>query len=226
MTGDSQRVPSGVKRGAMVVLAAVVLALVASSDVLHGWLLEWLAYAETVIRGQPLLGKVLFVAFAGGSAMFAFVSSAVVVPVAVLAWGKAVSMLLLWVGWILGGVCAYGVSRYLGRRVVRWMLSEAVIASYERLIPRDAPFGLIVLFQTALPSEVPGYLLGLARYPFKKFLVALAIAELPYAVATIYFGESFLERRMFVLIGTGIAMAVFSGWTLHWLRGRVGAPKA
>ena len=219
-----RRIPSAVQRGLMVVLAAAVLALVASSDVLHAWLLDWLAYAEVVIRARPVLGKVVFVAFAAASAMFAFVSSAVVVPVAVLAWGKAVSMLLLWIGWIIGGVAAYGLSRYLGRRVARRMLSEAVIASYEKIIPRDAPFGLIMLFQTALPSEVPGYLLGLAGYPFKKFVVALAISELPYAVATIYLGEGFLERRMFLLIGTGIVMAVFSGWTLHWLRGKVSAP--
>jgi uncharacterized membrane protein YdjX (TVP38/TMEM64 family) len=61
----------------------------------------------------------------------------------------------------------------------------------------------------------------LARYPFRKFIAALAIAELPYAIATIYLGEGFLQRRMFLLIGTGIAMAAFSGWTLYWLRGKI-----
>jgi uncharacterized membrane protein YdjX (TVP38/TMEM64 family) len=129
-------------------------------------------------------------------------------------------MLLLWTGWMLGGCCAYGLSRYLGRRVARWFLSGSSFTAYEKLIPRDAPFGLILLFQTALPSEVPGYLLGLGRYPFRKYLAALAISELPYAVATIYLGEGFLERRLWLLIGTGVAMAAFSGWTLHWLRGK------
>jgi uncharacterized membrane protein YdjX (TVP38/TMEM64 family) len=105
--------------------------------------------------------------------------------------------------------------------MARWAISESMIASYEKMIPRDAPFGLILLFQTALPSEVPGYLLGLARYPFRKYLLALAISELPYAVATIYLGEGLIERRMFLLIGTGVAMAAFSGWTLYWLRSRV-----
>lgn len=209
------------KRAAILVLVVAALAALISSDELHQLLLEWVQWAETIIRGRPVFGKVLFVLFAATSAMAAFVSSAVVVPVAVLAWGKAVSMLLLWIGWMLGGCGAYALSRYLGRKVARWAISESVIASYEKMIPRDAPFGLILLFQTAVPSEVPGYLLGLARYPFRKYLAALAISELPYAIATIYLGEGFLQRRMFLLIGTGLVMAAFSGWTLHWLRGRV-----
>ena len=214
------QIPSASKRAALFVVLAAALVLLVSSDVLHTWLVEWAHWAETIIRDRAVLGKILFVVFAATSAMAAFVSSALVVPVAVLAWGKAVSMLLLWVGWTLGGCCAYALSRYLGRRVARWAISESVIATYEKLVPRDAPFGLILLFQTALPSEVPGYLLGLARYPFRKYLAALMISELPYAVATIYLGEGFLERQTFLLIATGAAMAAFSGWTLHWLRKR------
>jgi len=203
----------------MLVIAALVAAI--SSDQLHELLLMWIVWAEAIIRDRPVLGKLLFVAFAAASAMAAFVSSAVVVPVAVLAWGKAVSMLLLWIGWMLGGCGAYALSRSLGRKVARWAISESVIVSYEKMIPRDAPFGLVLLFQTAVPSEVPGYLLGLARYPFRKYLAALSISELPYAISTIYLGEGFLQRRAFLLIGTGLLMAAFSGWTLHWLRGRL-----
>jgi uncharacterized membrane protein YdjX (TVP38/TMEM64 family) len=199
---------------------AIVVA-VASTGAIHEWLIEWIVGAETIIRGQPVLGKFLFILFAAVSAMLAFVSSAVVVPVAVLAWGKAVSMLLLWTGWTLGGMAAYGLSRILGRTVLRRVTPRAAIEAYEKVLPRDAPFGLILLFQTALPSEVPGYLLGLARYPFRKYLAALTISELPYAIATIYLGEGFLQRRVFLLIALGVVMAAFSGWTLYWLRGRV-----
>jgi uncharacterized membrane protein YdjX (TVP38/TMEM64 family) len=215
------QLPSGAKRAALLGMAILGLAALASSDLAHTWLIDWLKWAGDIIQARPVLGKMLFVFAAGASAMVAFVSSAIVVPVAVLAWGKAVSFLLLWLGWTLGGAAAYALSRFLGRRVARWVISDSALKGYEKLIPRDAPFGLILMFQTALPSEVPGYLLGLARYPFRKYLAALTISELPYALATIYLGEGFVERRMFLLIGTGIVMATFSAWTLHWLRGRV-----
>jgi uncharacterized membrane protein YdjX (TVP38/TMEM64 family) len=97
------------------------------------------------------------------------------------------------------------------------LLPRPVIERYENLIPRRAPFGFILLLQLALPSEVPGYLLGLMRYDFWRYVVALALAELPYAVVTVYLGAGFIERRIYLLIGVGIAVAVFAGLALHAL---------
>ena len=33
---------------------------------------------------------------------------------------------------------------------------------------------------------IPGYVLGLVRYPVARYLLALAVAELPFTVATVY----------------------------------------
>jgi uncharacterized membrane protein YdjX (TVP38/TMEM64 family) len=217
------RLPTAWRRALLVGLAAAALAIVASSDDLHGWLIAFLPTAEAIIRARPVLGISVFVLFAAASAMLAFVSSAVIVPVGIYTWGTAVSMLLLWTGWILGGVSAYGLSRYFGRAVVRAISTGAALERYENRLSRRAPFGLVLLFQLAVPSEVPGYLLGLLRYPFGKYLAAVALAELPYAVATIYLGAGFIERRTTVLVGVGVALAAFSGWALYTLQHRLSA---
>ena len=209
----------------VIILLAVALALVTSFAELHAWLISLLPAAEAIIREQAVLGVVVFVVFAALSAMLAFVSSAVIVPVGVYVWGKAASLLLLWVGWILGGVTAYTLSRYFGRAVVQVLLPRTVIERYENLIPRRASFGFVLLMQLALPSEVPGYLLGLMRYHFWRYITALALAELPYAVATIYLGASFIERRTYLLIGVGIAVAVFGGVALHALHRQIAKRK-
>lgn len=96
----------------------MTLALFASSDALHGALIELLAEIEAVIVTRPLLGVTLFVLFAAVSAMFTFVSVAAVVPVAVYTWGAPFSIVLLWTGWILGGIAAYAIGRYLGRPAI------------------------------------------------------------------------------------------------------------
>ena len=179
-----RRLPDASRCALILVLAAAALALVASSDELHNWLLGYLPRAEAIIRTRPLLGVTVFVAFSALSALIAFVSSAVIVPVGVYVWGKTVSILLLWVGWTLGGICAYALSRHLGRRVVNALGAEPWLGRYEHLISARAPFHLVLLFQLAVPSEVPGYLFGLVRYTFWKYLVALALAAMPYAVAT------------------------------------------
>jgi uncharacterized membrane protein YdjX (TVP38/TMEM64 family) len=200
-------------------LSAAVVVL--SSDTLHRAVLQAFDVAEVIVSTHPALGMVLFVVFSALSALLAFFSTAVLTPVAVAAWGEAVSLLLLWSGWTIGGMCAYGIGRSLGRRVVVGLISTATLERFEERMSRQAPFGLILLFQLALPSEVPGYVLGLARYPFPKYLAALAIAEFPYAVGTIYLGSSFLERRTLPLVAVAIAVAAFSAWALNRLRKRM-----
>lgn len=209
--------PKARLRTAVLLLLAGVLALVASSEQLHGWLIEMLSKAEPIIRSKSVLGMAIFILFAAASAMLAFVSSAIIIPVGIYVWGEATSILLLWIGWTLGGICSYIISRYLGRPVAKAVSMGLALERYENRISHQAPFALVLLFQVALPSELPGYLLGLVRYPFWKYLGALALAELPYAVVTIYLGASFIERRIYRLAGLAIAMAAFSGWAIYWL---------
>jgi uncharacterized membrane protein YdjX (TVP38/TMEM64 family) len=195
--------------------------IVTMSDTLYSALVVLLAAVEEIITAHPVSGASLFVAFAALSAMLAFVSTALITPVAVHTWGEPLSLLLLWSGWTLGGVCSYGIGRYLGRPVVASLTSGALLSRYEKQISMQAPFGLVLLFQMALPSEVPGYLLGLVRYRFAKFVTALSLAELPFALATIYLGASFIERRALVFLAVGALVVVFSVWTFYRLQKRL-----
>jgi uncharacterized membrane protein YdjX (TVP38/TMEM64 family) len=206
----------------LAILLATVVGIVAS-DRLHSAVLGLVGAAETIASAHAGLGMVLFVAFSALSAILAFFSTAVLTPVAVAAWGEPVSLLLLWTGWTLGGMCAYAIGSTLGRKAVVGLISAATLERFEDRISRQTPFGLILLFQAALPSEIPGYVLGLARYSFPKYLAALALTELPYAVGTIYLGSSFLERRIGWLIAIAAAGAAFSGWALYRLRKRLSA---
>jgi uncharacterized membrane protein YdjX (TVP38/TMEM64 family) len=199
------------------------LALLIPSDEFQSALSWVLAKAEPTIAEHPFWGALLFLLLSALSAMLAFFSSAVLVPVAVHAWGKPACAFLLWIGWILGGACAYGIARFWGRPVVRRLISPRGLARYEERISRHTPFGLVLLFQLAVPSELPGYVLGLARYGLRRYLVILALAELPYAVGTAYLGESLLEQRTLLLLGLGALAIFFSAWALHVLRRRLGS---
>jgi uncharacterized membrane protein YdjX (TVP38/TMEM64 family) len=214
--------PTRLARVLLLALLLGGLALLASSDAFQSALAKVLAMAEPVISNHPFWGASLFVVLSALSAMLAFVSTAVLVPVAVHAWGKALCVFLLWFGWLLGGACAYGIARFWGRPAIRRLTSSRTLARYEQRLTQHAPFGLVLLFQLAVPSEVPGYVLGLARYGLHRYLAALALAELPYAVGTVYLGASFLERQLFVLIGVGVFGILFSAWALHTLRKRLG----
>ncbi len=217
------RLPMGWTRALILLLLLVGLVLLVSSHEFQSALSWVLAKAEPVIAEHPFWGASLFLLLSALSAMLAFFSSAVLVPVAIDAWGKLACACLLWGGWILGGACSYGIARFWGRPVVRRLTSARGLARYEERISRHTPFGLVLLFQLAVPSEIPGYVLGLARYGLRRYLVILALAELPYAVGTAYLGESLLEQRTLLLLGLGTLAIAVSSWALHVLRRRIGS---
>jgi uncharacterized membrane protein YdjX (TVP38/TMEM64 family) len=209
------------RRAALLVVLCLALAAIMVSGELHAALLDVLAASRDVIVRHPVAGAILFVLLAAVSAMLAFVSVGIIVPVAVYAWGKPLSLLLLWLGWLLGGALAYASARVLGRPFVRWLTSETTLERFDRRFGPDTRFSHILLLQVALPSEIPGYLLGLAGYPFRKFLLALAIAELPYVVATVYLSAGFVNAQVGVVLAVGLAVAAFSVAAFQVLRRRL-----
>ena len=53
--------------------------------------------------------------------------------------------------------------------------------------------------------------MGLVRYRFVKYLAALMVAELPFAIGTVMVGTSVIESRGMVIVGFGLA-AVGVSW--------------
>jgi uncharacterized membrane protein YdjX (TVP38/TMEM64 family) len=51
---------------------------------------------------------------------------------------------------------------------------------------------------------------GLIRCPFVRFVTALALAEVPYALGAVYLGVSFVERRLLPLLAVGVAGVLLS----------------
>lgn len=207
-------------RYVLLVLLVIGLSVLGSSSVFHQ-ILSWLLPAvQTEVADHPLRGAVIFVLYAALGAMLAFVSSSVLVPIAIYAWGREMAFLLLWIGWLVGGVASYGIGRFLGRPMLRWLASAGQIAAYERRIGAKAGFPLVFLFQLAMPSEIPGYVLGLLRYPFGLYLLILALAELPYAIGVIFLGDALMNGQMirFALVAlAGIALLAYAFRHLHKL---------
>ena len=190
----------------------------AASDTLHDKIEEIIIWTEAAISEAPLLGMLVFVLLSMLSAMVAFFSSAVLAPIAVYAWGKAGCLALLWLGWLLGGIASFCIGRFAGRSVAAMLIGERKIAGWEQQVSEHTRFIHVLLFQAAVPSEIPGYVLGILRYRFLLYLTALAITELPYAVAVVYLGESFLEGEAIVFVILGLAVILMGAFLLQILR--------
>lgn len=198
-----------------------VLVVFVGSEAGHTAMLRLLDSVEHGMARHPGSAGLIVVLLSALAAMLAFLSSWVVVPFAVYTWGPWRTLLLLLTGWLLGGAVSYAIGRFLGRPVVRWLGLPALLTRYEEWVSRRTPFGIALLLQLALPSEVRGYLFGLGRYPFAPYLVTLALAELPFAVATVYLGAGVLERRASLVVSLGAGLIVLSAWAFYALRRRL-----
>ncbi len=203
----------------VVLFAIVAIAvLIATSDFAHLTVVRVLDVARDIIANHPAAGKAVFMVLSALSAMLAFFSTAIVIPIAVYTWGARTTLALLWIAWLIGGSCSYLIGRTVGRGVARWLVDPKRVDYYSAFVARDASFLTVLLFQLALPSEVPGYVLGAVRYAFWKYILLLAMAELPFAAGAVYLGDSFVRRNylLFVAIGlTGVLVTALAFRRFH-----------
>jgi uncharacterized membrane protein YdjX (TVP38/TMEM64 family) len=155
------------------------------------------------------------------SSLLAFFSSAVLVPVAVYAWGNLTTIFLLWCGWLLGGTATYAVGRTFRKPLLPTRRFTSAMATYLDRMPANLSWPLVFLLQLALPSEIPGYLCGFLRVRFRTYVTAVALAEIPYAVGTVLLGESIVHARPGWLIVLGLAAAALLGGAVFLLRTRL-----
>ena len=208
--------PFGISRRAAILVIAVALAgFLALSEEVHGKVLATLALADPLLARHSVLGAVLFVGLAALSAVLVFFSGVLLVPVGVQTWGQAGCFLLLWCGWILGGLVTYSLGRRLGRPFVRRLLPVGAVARYEALIPEGGSLLTATLIQLALPSDISGYFFGLLGYQARIYLSALVLAELPYALGAVYLGSAFIHRQYWLLLSAAAIAAVAIAWGLR-----------
>ena len=198
-----------------------ILILLIQSDSFFVYLKKILSLSEDAIKQYPIFGKFLFVILSALSAMLAFFSTALLVPIGVNAWGRETCFVLLWLGWFIGGISAYAVGKYAGSSLVEWLVGKERLVNFKNQIAQQARFIHIILFQAVLPSELPGYVLGAIKFRFHYYAYALAIVEFPYAIATVYLGESFIQRdtKSFVIV---LLLSVFLSIAVYYLYKRQG----
>ena len=214
------------RRLVLLLLVVAAAGLVVASAPLHGALTRAVAAGEAFMARAPLAGAAVFVGLTALSAMIAFFSTGLLAPVAIATWGPFTTFVLLWVGWLAGGAVSYAVGRYLGRGVAGLLVGSETLDHWERTLRDRSHVTHLLVFQLAMPSEILGYALGIVRYSFLTYIGVLSLTEIPYALAIVYLGESFLagDAVRFVVVGV-VAIAVSAG-LYFWLRRTAVEPEA
>lgn len=141
---------------------------------------------------HPTTGILSFVGLAALSVMLGPFTSIPLVPPAIIAWGPVGTILLLFGGWLIGDILAFVIGRFVGYPLVAKIMGKASLDESLATLQKRLSFLLLFLFRLGTPSET-GYVFGILKYSFNKYLLITAIAELPFAVLVVYASDALLE---------------------------------
>lgn len=191
------------RRSAISALAIVVVLLILpfTSEEFRGIFYNFIYWVEGLMELQPIFGAFFFFLLSGLSALLAFASNIALIPSAILTYGAPLALLLLWAGWIAGATIAYTIGRHLARPALSTLVPAQKLTYYQNFVSREANFLTVLLFCLAVPSEIPGYIFGALHYPFRRFILAMALSEIFYAVAVILAVQNILSQDFLVTGG-------------------------
>ncbi len=144
---------------------------------------------------RPLYAMGLFASFAFLSVLLGPLSSAPIVPLAIVLWGKLVTLILMLAGWMFGAVVSYGIGMHAGYPLVAHVIGKRRLDEWLKRVSRQATPFLALMFRLALPAET-GYVFGLIRYPFFTFLGISLLVEIPVGLGLIFVGDAFVTQNL------------------------------
>ena len=145
-------------------------------------------------------------------------------------YGRAIGFGIGWLG-VLAGACAcFALARALGRPFVERFARRERVAAFDDYVAhrgvRTAFFTILSLRLVAhISFDVVSYASGLTRFPFRWFVVATALGEIPKVLLFTYLGGSLEEAPAWVgwLIAAG-TVGLFVVWFLIWISRRASRP--
>jgi uncharacterized membrane protein YdjX (TVP38/TMEM64 family) len=202
----------------LAMLGVFVAALTLIAYGLHDEIRALVVWGGETIEEAPLLGGVVFLFLSACSVLLFFLSSVLLVPSAILAWGEWPTVLLLAAGWVSGWTATYAIGRlFRDHAFVEEKLGGEPVEKAAALAG-ELPFSLVLILIVSLPAEIPGYALGAGRYPFWPFLFAVLLVEIPFAFLVVFIGESFIRENFVVFIGLVVLLLGVAVWQIRSAR--------
>ncbi len=182
----------------------IIALFILSSYVVSLYLDELKAYSFS----HYYLGVFVYIFIFTLSIVVAPISSLPLVPFASQVWGWQLAAIYSVIGWTIGDIIAFLLSRKYGKPLIKRLISLKEVEKIEKYIPENHIFASIVLLRMTLPSDGLSYALGLfSNIKFKTYLTATIIGSLPFAFVFAYLGTLSVKWQIlgiiisFILVG-------------------------
>lgn len=196
------------------VLATFVLALLCVATF---WWREPILSLGSYLEGGGVWGYLAYVSLLVFAVVLMPLSVMPLIPVAAATLGPFTTAILSIVGWTIGAVIAFLISRYLGRPFLKHFVSlDKVDALASNLSPKTRFWGIVVLRHT-LPVDVVSYAIGLTTgVGIFEYTLATLIGVTWFSFAFAYLGDALLHKNFILMLELGLAsIIIFSvAWFL------------
>jgi uncharacterized membrane protein YdjX (TVP38/TMEM64 family) len=162
-------------------------------------------------------GKLIYIGALIISIVFAPVSVVPLIPIASGLWGWKVTGILSTIGWSLGAIIAFLISRKYGVPLVSKLIPIKKLRKFEKYIPKENLFLAVVFFRMVTPVDGISYILGLfTRMSFTSFTLATVIGIAPFSFVVAYAGTLSIGYQIlsisaaFLIFFIGLIIAYFS----------------
>lgn len=184
------------KRRALILLVITIIALLFwySSIIQDVFYLIVNLFSQLVLINKTF-AVFLFILVAAAAALLSPFTNIPLIPVAVAVWDVHTTILLLLFGWLLGDVIAYFLGYYLGRPVIRYIITDEKFDGSVAKIKEHTTFIKALFLRLALPAEL-GYVFGIVKYNFSTYFAITFLAELPLSIISVYLGEAALSGNI------------------------------
>lgn len=132
------------------------------------------------------------------------------IPVASSIWGPFIVAIANIIGWSIGALGAFYISRKYGRAFVEKMISKEKLESIESRLPEKNIFWTIILLRMTVPVDVLSYILGFFKNITWKLYIVTLVGIIPFAFIFAYAGTLSVGFQILLIIL--IAPILFLVW--------------
>lgn len=161
-------------------------------------------YFQSLIINRGLLGISIYILIEIIATVVAPLSSFPLIPIAANIWGPFITAIASFIGWMIGSIIAFYISRKYGRRFVEKIMSKESLEAMESRVPKTNLFWSIVLLRLTLPVDVLSYVLGLFKtISWRVYLPSTFIGIIPFSFIFSYTGSLPLKYQIPIVL-TGL----------------------
>lgn len=159
--------------------------------------------------GDSILGMFVYVLFKVVAIVIAPVSTLPLIVVAANLWGVFLAATLSVIGWSIGCYIAFVLSREYGVDLVKKFVSLKQINKFEKKIPEENLFWIVVLIRMITPPDVVSYAIGLfSKIKTRTYVIATIIGLIPFAFVWAYLGTVPAIYQVIGILSVGIILLI------------------